>query len=96
LTGFAPNENEGTLRIMAKWVIIFLISVIVYKNLTHAIELEKLEMKLAWEESKKCIIPPPPPPCPICQPRVVELPCTFECPPAEDCKSYYEMCIEGD
>jgi len=96
LTGFAPNENEGTLRIMAKWIIIFLISVIVYKNMTHAIDLDKLEMQLAWAESKTC---PKPVKCPEfkpCMPQVVQLPCIDEAPPVvcDRCPTYWEMCLE--
>ena len=93
LTDLAPKAKDDKLIVMSKYAILTLIGALIWQSLHHAIELEKLELKLAWEESKKCVIPPPivcPPP------KVVELACVSECPPLEcaPCLNYYEMCLE--
>lgn len=86
-----------------KWIIYILLSIIVWLSLKHSIELDKLETRLAWEESKKCVIPEPPK-CPEfkpCVPQVVSLPCendcpVIECPECEVCKNYWQLCILED
>ena len=101
MAGLAPKENADILKTMSKYVILTLIGILIWQSLHHAIELEKVEMKLQWEESKKCVIPPPivcPPP------KVVELACVSECEPLEcnecpeqeQCPNWFEMCLDND
>jgi hypothetical protein len=79
---------------MWKWLSLILGGALIGSTLKHAIELDKLGMKIQWLESIECPKPPPPVVCPICLPKVVELPCELECPEQDRCATYWEMCVE--
>jgi len=79
-----------------KWMIFLLIGSMIFQSLNHAIQIDKLETKLAWAEAvkpvcKKCQEPV------ICIPKIISVkePCPEFAPceesnfNAEDCKKKY-------
>jgi hypothetical protein len=68
-----------------------LIGILIYQRLDHNLEMGKLQRRLDIALSCEC---PKVKTCPICLPKVIEIPCNVECAPLEcgECPTWFELC----